>query len=487
MIPLKKTAIKRRTLLRGMVRGSTVLLGLPLLEAMFDGKKSAQAQALLQPRRFVSWFFGNGVNLDKFEPDAPGSSSWTLPPLLEGLSDLKDYLTICTGLQNRAEDQITHHEGLTAFSGYSFKLRPDLLGFASDFGGPTIDQVIAERIAAAADPPLIDSLQIQISKFLSTADTGMTASVLSVKGTPGALLPRPGVSNPRELFRLIFGVSPAPEGIRSSMLDFLRYDLGQLRRRLGSADQVRMEAHLEGIRALELQAAASQVNCGSLTEPTEENLGTNGEEPLTLVNSLMADLVATAFACDLTRVASVLFVGLAGDSTFGVDMPETNGMTHHMWSHNRTGFGHSGAAVDGLTGYEQNVRFIMNRYGDWMRALRSRLEPDGVTNLLDTTILYATSDCANGNHMINRQPLLIGGHGRGHLKSPGIHFQAAAPNPGPLNELSQPAAGNISDVLLTCLRAFDPAATSFGDLSRPTAPGSTQPQCEIESGVLTCT
>lgn len=483
MIPLKQRAIKRRTLLRGMLRGSPIVLGLPLLDAMFDGKNEAQAQTLM-PKRFVSWFFGNGVNLDKFEPDAPGSASWTLPPLLQDLADLKDYLTICTGLQNRAEARITHHEGLTAFSGYNFVPRPDLIGIASDFGGPTIDQVIADRIAAAPNPPLIHSLQVQISKFLSPADTGTTSAVVSVQGEPGALTPRPGITNPRELFQLMFGVAPAPAGVHSSMLDFLRYDIGQLRRRLGSADQVRMEAHLEGIRALELRTIAAGAGCTVPAEPTEENQEPNGEEPLTAVNTLMADLVAACFECDLTRVASVMFVGLAGESTFGVDMPQTDRMTHHMWSHNQSAAGSTGL-VDGLTAYEQNLRYIMNRYGDWMRALRGRVEPDGVTNLLDSTILYASSDCANGNHTIDRQPILLGGHGRGHLKSPGIHYQAVAGVAGSLNS-GQPAAGNMSDVLLTCLRAFDASATSVGDLSTATAPGSTTPQCEIESGTLSC-
>jgi hypothetical protein len=475
MITLKKRTMKRRTVLRGMLRGSPVLLGLPLLEAMLDGHSEAQAQSLL-PRRFISWFFGNGVNLDKFEPDQPGTSTWNLPPLMSTLADLKSYLTVCTGLQNRAEDTKTHHEGLTAFNGYSYVNLP---GLASDLGGPTIDQVIADRIQAAAAPPPIHSIQLQISKFLSPADTGTTASVLSASGEPGGLTVRPGITSPNELFQLIFGTPPAPAGVRSSMLDFLRYDIGRVRRRLGTLDQIRMDAHLEGVRALELQTAAAASGCATPTEPTEENLAPNGEEPLTLVNSLMAELIAHCFECDITRVASVMFLGLAGESTFGVDMPDTKSLTHHMWSHNQTREG-SGGLVDGLTGYEQNIRFIMDRYGDWMRALKNRLEPDGVTNLLDTTILYASSDCANGNHQINRQPILIGGHGRGHLLSPGIHYQAIAGTAGTLNSGSQPAAGNMSDVLLTCLRAFDPAATSVGDVSSATSAGSTTPQTEIE-------
>jgi hypothetical protein len=473
MIPIKRYAMKRRTFLRGVLRGSPIVLGLPLLDAMLDGSKEARAQAL-STRRFVSFFFGNGVNLNKFEPDQPGTNTWALPELLNGLGDLKSYLTVCTGLQNRFSGSIlTHHEGMTAFSGYDFIPRPDLVGFASDWGGPTVDQVIADRIAASSDPTPFHSLQIQVSKQLSPADTGGTATYLSVRGEPGALVPKPAITSPRDLFQLVFGAPPAPDGVRTSILDFLKYDLGQMRRRLGAGDNLRMEAHLDGIRALEIQAEVAGLACTVPTQPTEENLLGNGDEPLTLVNTLMSELIATCFECDITRVASVLFVGLAAESTLG-DVGPTTGKTHHMWSHARTANG-----TNGVNGYEQNINYIMNRYGDWMRALRNRVEPDGVTNLLDTTILYASSDCANGNHKISRQPILLGGHGRGHLKSPGIHFQARAPDAGDLNATAQPADGNMSDVLLTCLRAFDPAAASVGDLG--TGTGSSTSQSEIEA------
>jgi hypothetical protein len=132
------------------------------------------------------------------------------------------------------------------------------------------------------------------------------------------------------------------------------------------------------------------------------------------------------------------------------------------------------------------------------------MEPDGTT-LLDSTILYASSD-HGWFHQLNRQPVLLVGHGRGHLKFPGIHFQAVAGNPtltdpggalpaGSLNLFAQPAARNTSDVLLTCLRAFDPNAASVGEFgpspdpfADPNAdpPGSTTPLCEIESGQIQC-
>jgi len=90
----KKHRLDRRTLLRGTVGGGAFAVGLPLLEAMLNGNGDALAQGAPLPRRFVSWFFGNGVNLDLFEPDAPGTASWTPSFLLQDVADVKDYQRI---------------------------------------------------------------------------------------------------------------------------------------------------------------------------------------------------------------------------------------------------------------------------------------------------------------------------------------------------------------------------------------------------------
>ncbi|HEX6278291.1 MAG TPA: DUF1552 domain-containing protein [Polyangiaceae bacterium] len=473
----KKGALNRRTFLRGALQGGGVaVLALPLLEAMLDSHGEALAAGTPLPRRFVSWFFGNGVQLDLFEPNMPGSASYALSPLLQDLADVKDYLTVCTGLQNPARLIQSHHEGLTAFTGYDYIDRPDLPGFASDFGGPTIDQVIADHLAGSTP---VHSLQFQVTKGFSPADSGATSQHVSAQGPPGGLVYKRGESNPKKLWASLFGMSSQPTGVRGSMLDFLKQDITKMRGRLGAADQLRMDAHLQALRELEATIACSSAP----SEPTETNEAQSPFEPVTTVNSIMAQLLAISFACDVTRVASVLFLPLAGEVTFGVDVGNTDEETHHSWSHNRSGTG-----ADGQNAYEQNIRYIMNRFGDWMRALKAQVEPNGTT-LLDSTILFASSDCAYGSHMINRQPILLGGHGRGHLVHPGIHFQAIAGNPalGTLNLDTQPAARNTSDVLLTCLNAFNPAATSVGDLTiNPNFPskpptGSTTPLTEIEA------
>jgi hypothetical protein len=60
-----------------------------------------------------------------------------------------------------------------------------------------------------------------------------------------------------------------------------------------------------------------------------------------------------------------------------------------------------------------------------------------------------SSDCAEGwSHTINAQPVIVAGGGGGYLKKPGIHFKGNGANP--------------SDILLTCVQAFDPTHTEIG-------------------------
>ena len=97
----------------------------------------------------------------------------------------------------------------------------------------------------------------------------------------------------------------------------------------------------------------------------------------------------------------------------------------------------------------------------------------GGENLLDTMILYASSDSSNYNHSIARQPIILAGHGRGHLVHPGIHYQTEPWNGSNGSMIN--SSGNTSDVLLSCLRAFDPNASSVGG----GPPMSTTPLTEI--------
>ena len=452
---LKKKKLNRRTVLRGLMGGSAVCLGLPMLEAMLNDHGTAHAGGAELPRYFATWFFGNGVLLDRFEPTAVGAE-WELSPLLAPLAPVKDHVSVCTGLQNRCQQLITHHEGMTLFSGYTFMERPDLGGLASDPGGPTIDQRVAQAIISGGTTTPVRSIQAQISKGISPADNGTTADTLSARGEPGAIIPLPPESSPRALWETIFGeFVPAPDDseLRISAIDLVREDAARLRARVGVADQQRIDAHLQGLSELEAKILAAPPTCDLPRQPGEENLLPVGQEQLTLVNEIMGELIAQAFACDITRVSSTMFLPLAGETPFS-ELGHAD--THHIISHGAE------AQMETRDEYHNGIVYIMERYSAFLQTLQSMEDPMGGT-LLDASIVMAGSDCAVGwHHGVDRQPLLIAGHGRGHLVHPGIHYQSIANDAGDPNQRFPPTQGSTSDALLSMLRAYEPDAADVG-------------------------
>ncbi|MCA9707675.1 MAG: DUF1552 domain-containing protein [Myxococcales bacterium] len=451
-------AIGRRTMLRGLLGGASVAVGLPLLEAMLDTHGTALASGGSLPKRFVSFFFGNGVQLEHFEPTITGPG-WALSDQLAPFAALKDYVTVCTGMRNRQTAQaISHHEGMTVFSGYDYT-PSNAGGFASDWGGPTIDQVIAD-IIAARDPTPIHSLQVGITKFDSPVDNGTTAKAISASGAPGALTAKYPSQNPRAVWDTLFTEFTAPpenKAMRLGVLDEVREDVAELDARLGQTDRQRLEAHLDNIAELEAKIAALPPACTIPGDPHHTNSEPNGQEDLVLTNQLMSQLIAHAFACDATRVASNLFCSVASEAVFG---QTESTYTHHGHSHFND------------QGYHNNIVFIMERLAELMQTLRDTPDVDG-TSLLDSTLIYASSELAQGfTHAWQRQPIIIGGHGRGYLRHPGIHYQAVAPGyPGD----DSTSAGNTTDILLTLARCFDPEHPSIG----AGAPMSTTPLTDI--------
>lgn len=435
-------ALNRRTFLRGALAGGSAVVALPLLEAMLNTHGTALADGSPLPTRFMTWFFGNGVILPRFEPSASGAD-YPLSEELQPLENVRDYVTVLTGLKNRCEKIITHHEGMTIFNGFTMA---EQKGLFSKAGGPTIDQLIAAKVSV--DTP-IASVHVGVSKHLSVMDSGTTMHALSHKGPNEPQYPK---FNPQEVWSDLFGSfvpKPDDRALRMSVLDAVREQTMALRKKLGTLDNQRLDAHLDGVSALEKKISALPPQCTLPEMPLETNEDMNGQEPIISVNDAMADLIAYAFSCDITRVASLLFIGGAAETVFA----EAGQQGGH---HNNT---HDPGRQDEV---HDAVVFIMQRFAAMLEKFKATVDVDG-KNLLDTSIVFCSSDCAEGlTHSINRQPIIIAGHGRNKLIYPGIHWQAT-PYPQ--------ADGNPSDALLTILQSFDPTATSIGG----GAPMSTTP------------
>jgi hypothetical protein len=442
--------LKRRTFLRGVLGGGVASLALPPLDAMLNLSQSAFADGTGMPTRYISWFWGNGIMPSKWEPIGVGPG-WQLSPHLMPLAAHKEYLNVVTGLDNRATEQITHHEGMTVWSGHTMTDIGDGQGFFSNSAGPTIDHLISELTKSQV---AISGIHTGVSKAQSPADYGTTMHSLSSRGH---LQPNEANTNPSAVWQALFGNFVEPKDdreLRVSILDATKEDVATLKSKLGTADNLRLEAHLESISALQTKLSTAVPVCSLPGDPNEDNSDPINSEQLTLIHSLQADLIAYAFNCDLTRVATILFIEGAAEPAL-TEIPGNNS-SWHEYSHNTNSWGTGGP-------FENGQLFMMQRFADLLDRLKSTTEIDG--NLLDNTIVMASSDCSDGSvHAISRHPILLAGHGRGYLKNPGIHYQPAALSGNySYGEWPGPSSGNTSDVLLAILRKFDPNATWIGE------------------------
>jgi hypothetical protein len=419
----KRTSMPRRTFLRGSLgSGLSVAVGLPLLEAMLNDHGTALAQNAALPLRFGVFFAGNGRGVvdDRWHPTGTGAG-WTPSPLLAPLAELKDYVSVVTGMSARLSDSPQgHHNGSVAIlSGFNFITQDaNNAPYRSTFKHPSIDQRAADVLGATTR---FRSLELATSRRVINGE-GTTIQHISHNGPDST---NPPELDPRALFDRLFaggapaGAAPSPvqlalRALRASVLDTVITDLGALQQRVGAADRLRLEQHTESIRAIERRLAEdpamSGLQCDDPMAPAAIDAD-DGREPLAERLDAMGDLLALALSCDLSRVFSIQWSGSAGGPVFwqvGADR------AHHDLSHD---------GQDAQDIIEQITIFTMEQLAGLLRKLRDT--PDGAGNLLDSMALLATSDCSDGTaHSVADYPIVIAGRAGGALVHPGVHYES---------------------------------------------------------------
>lgn len=429
-----KFVLNRRTMLRGVLGSAAVALALPPLEAMLNANGTAMANGDPLPRRFVSWFFGNGVRLPQWTPASQGTD-YELTEELAPLAKVKDYCSVLSGFDNKAGyGRRGHHDGVAGFfSGHPF-IEIDPMGalYASKFGGPSVDQVAASIVGSKTYLP---ALHVGVSKRVTKGE-GPTLQFLSHKGPDE---PVDSERNPQKVYNSLFGNYTPPDDptgkLRVKMLDAVLSDAKRLRMRVGQTDQQRIDAHLESVYQLQKQIQALPPACTIPTEPGSTNGDVDGNEPLEEVSKVMADLVVAAFVCDVTRVVSFMQSGGVGSTIYHMTgaTTEEHGLSHEP---------------GGQELIHKAVVFNMGCFAYLLERLKETTEAGG--NLLDNSVVLLGSDCAEGlTHSCVDQPCIVAGRGGGTLKYPGVHYRSTS------NE-------NTTDILISCLRSLDPSISELG-------------------------
>jgi hypothetical protein len=134
-------SLSRRRVLRGMLNGGVVTLGLPLLNCFLNENGTALASGAPLPLRFGTWFWGLGMNSQVFIPKTVGAN-YDLPEELSALAPVKDHINVYTNF-NAFRDSTPN---LCHYTGWIILRTGSAPIGAEDRPGETIDVTVSRVI-----------------------------------------------------------------------------------------------------------------------------------------------------------------------------------------------------------------------------------------------------------------------------------------------------------------------------------------------------
>lgn len=417
----------RRTVLKGLMRGSVVAVALPWLE-IFAGRKARACDDGF-PLRFGLYFWGNGNVPEYWVPEGEGYD-WELSELLSPLVDVKPWVSVVSGLSVKLPNTEPHTSGA---AGLLTGMGLETVNGEYTFAGPTIDQLIAAEIGG-------DTIFRSIQTGATDCD-GQSWSGPSSRNYPE--------TDPYTLYERLFGDTfraPGDEsivdpslGLRQSILDSVMEDITTLQGRVGTADRARLEQHLDGVRDLETRLARLQEDppdlaaCLQPAALVADFADVDGRPQISARSRAMCDMITMALACDQTRVFSHYLTDPVADTLF----PDASA-GHHSLTHDES---------DPQT----EVRMITTDCIAELAYLLSALAnvPEGDATLLDHCVVMAASEVSQGRtHSLDDMPLLICGGGCGAFKT-NHHYRSYTQE-------------NASTAMLSIVRGMGIPAASFG-------------------------
>lgn len=426
-----KTRLTRRSILKG---AGGLALTLPLLPSL-----SARAEGVF-PRRFLVYYHPNGVLTSNWFPTAGASpSDFTLSPSLAPLEPFKHKLLVTRGIDLKCGaigPGEPHQKGMGGLlTGWHLGEGTMVGGDGSLAGwakGISLDQRLAKEIGTSTR---LGSL------LLGVRPRG--GDVRHHLSYAGDAQPLPVIADPKVAFGQLFSdfgyTDPELEKIRArraSVLDAVRGQLAQVNGQLPASERQALERHLALVRDLERRLAAAKNGeaCALPDEPPAlqpDSAATTQE-----ITRLHMDLMAMAFACDLTRVGT-LQIGQA-DNHLTMPWLESN---------------YDGHALSHLGNTDPQKAQVGARdrwYAEQLAYLLGKLDaiPEGDGTMLDHTLVLWSSEISVGNsHAQTSMPIVMAGGGAGFRMGRYLEYQGAS----------------HSDLLLSILHGFGVHDATFGN------------------------
>jgi hypothetical protein len=402
--------MSRRALLRALGVSAAAAPFIPAL----DGWAAAS------PQRLLLLFSPHGVIPETYWPTG-GEKDFAFPAggILEPFNPHKADMVVFKGLKRPTRGRGAHEIVMgNLWTGTGLALP------TQDANGPSIDQIIAK---SRPSETTFESLQfgVQCSWWAEgdiTSRSGSVNSSMIYAAAHQRLYPE---NDPYRMFDRLFAGAAAAAGPgnpmdgerlraeRKSILDYVKDELADVRTRVGRADQLKIDAHVQASRDVERRLQEPAKACGAVTRPDGKlDLAANENHPKLI--PLQNQLVLAALACDRTRIASLQYA-----RSFSNHKHSWLGATggHHDISHNA-------GAKKILTDIQ---RWYMSHFASLVDGMKKVNE--GAGTLLDNTlVVYCAELYTPWNHVAEPSPCFFLGKAAGALPRTGRYLDFGGNN-----------------------------------------------------------
>jgi hypothetical protein len=388
----------RRQLLGGA--GAGLLLG-PFLNLT----ERREAQAAAAPTKRLLLFCTMGTYPAAWTPTVSGETISAWSAMTQPLDAIKDNVVLVEGMPSgNPSDGHGAPDGLTGMGNGYYNGQLKL----------SVDQFVANQLVASGINRPIASLLLGGATNLNGGYTLFYGG--SANG--GNMLPT--IGSPLSAYKTVFG-GALPTGMsadsllarRKSILDLVTAEATSLKANLGATEGAKLDAHLDSIRQLEnklMQSMPSGAACMKPTQPGDDSTYTHqGDADALAMNVVHQSIIASAFACDITRVAALEY---GNDQYLKVNAPGLPYDDQHG------GFIHSGASTNfkNLIAFEA---YLASQFVSLVNQLKSFSDPeDSSKTLFDTTLVAWCRDMGDAvNHDQKSMRFVLASGDGGYLKT----------------------------------------------------------------------
>ena len=416
-------SLPRRTFLRG---AGSILLGLPLLDAMVPALSAMSKTAAAPVKRLGFFYVPNGVCQPQWWPKNE-SASLELSPILSPLAKVRDQVTLMKGLAHHQAEGLGDGdaEHTRASSVWLNGVHPKLTEGADVQAGTTVDQLAAQVLCKDTQLRSLE-LALEPNYMVGNCNDGYSCVYMNTFVWRTPTMPLPMENNPRVVFERLFGLGGSAAERQSdlrknrSILDSVTAEMAGLQRSLGAGDRTIVSEYLDSVREIEQRIDRAAKTSGN-------NLPANLDRPVGIPDNfeehakLMFDLQWLAYRADITRVTTFQMAREFSSRSYP-NIGVADG--HHSISHHTND-------PEKLSKYAKICQYHMELFAYFLDKMQST--PDGDGSLLDHSMFLYGGGISDGNKHdhVNLPALLVGG-GAGQLKG-GRYLKF--PDPTPMSNL----------------------------------------------------